>query len=194
MLCTKLLSLVYCAYSEHDDVIKWKHFPRYWPFVRGIHRSPVNSTHKGQWRGALMLPLICVWTNAWVNNRDAGDLRRYRVHYDVTVMGYTYAHNNILCRTITYWHLCCYFVVLWFYCWQVADSLWFHLVLSLKKLCKINRILYRLYNFLPVYLMLFYIIYASIPPIHSSISIHIHMIQQSIHGFIIHPFIYKVTH
>ena len=34
----------------HDDVIKWKHFPRYWPFVRGIHRSPVNSPHKGQWR------------------------------------------------------------------------------------------------------------------------------------------------
>ena len=24
---------------SHDDVIKWKHFPRYWPFVRGIHRS-----------------------------------------------------------------------------------------------------------------------------------------------------------
>ena len=38
----------------HDDVIKWEHFPRYWPFVRGIHRSPVNSPHKGQWRGALM--------------------------------------------------------------------------------------------------------------------------------------------
>ena len=34
--------------GEHDDVIKWKHFPRYWPFVRGIHRSPVNSPHKGQ--------------------------------------------------------------------------------------------------------------------------------------------------
>ena len=32
----------------HDDVIKWKHFPRYWPFVRGMHRSPVNSPHKGQ--------------------------------------------------------------------------------------------------------------------------------------------------
>ena len=32
----------------HDDVIKWKHFPRYWPFVRGIHRSPVNSPNKGQ--------------------------------------------------------------------------------------------------------------------------------------------------
>ena len=38
----------------HDDVMKWKHFPRYWPFVRRIHRSPVNSPHKGQWRGALM--------------------------------------------------------------------------------------------------------------------------------------------
>ena len=44
----------------HDDVIKWKHFPRCWPFVRGIHRSsPVNSPHKGQWRGALMFSLIC---------------------------------------------------------------------------------------------------------------------------------------
>ena len=70
----------------HDDVIKWKHFPRYWPFVRGIHRSLVNSPHKGQWRGALMFPLICVWINAWVNNREAGDLRRHRAHYDVTVM------------------------------------------------------------------------------------------------------------
>ena len=38
----------------HDDVIKWKHFPRYWPFVRGIHRSSVNSRHKTQWRGVLM--------------------------------------------------------------------------------------------------------------------------------------------
>ena len=62
----------------HDDVIKWKHFPRNWPFVRGIHRSPVNSPHKGQWRGALMFSLICVWINDWVNNREAGDLRLSR--------------------------------------------------------------------------------------------------------------------
>ena len=45
----------------HDDVIKWKHLPCYWSFVRGIHRSPVNSPHKGQWRGALMFSLICAW-------------------------------------------------------------------------------------------------------------------------------------
>ena len=70
----------------HDDVIKWKHFPRNWSFVRGIHRSPVNSPHTGQWRWALMFSLICVWINAWVNNRAIGDLRRYRAHYDVIVM------------------------------------------------------------------------------------------------------------
>ena len=70
----------------HNDVIKWKHFPRYWPFVRGIHRSPVNSTYKGQWRGALMFSLICVWIKGWVNTRKAGDLRRDRAHYDVSVM------------------------------------------------------------------------------------------------------------
>ena len=69
-----------------DDVIKWKHFPRYWSFVRGIHRSPVNSPHKGQWRGALMFSSICAWTNGWVNNRDAGDLRVRRAHYDVTAI------------------------------------------------------------------------------------------------------------
>ena len=70
----------------HDDVIKWRHFPRYWPFVRGIHRSSVNSPHKGQWRRALMFSLTCVWINGWVNNREAGDLRRHRVHYDVALM------------------------------------------------------------------------------------------------------------
>ena len=61
-------------------------FARCWPFVRGIHRSPVNSPHKGQWRGALMFSLICVWIHGWVNNREACDLRRYPAHYDVAVM------------------------------------------------------------------------------------------------------------
>ena len=61
--------------QRHGDVIKWKHFPRNWPFVRGIHRSPVSSPHKGQWRVALMFSLICVSINDWVNNREVGDLR-----------------------------------------------------------------------------------------------------------------------
>ena len=55
----------------HDDVIKWKHFPRYWPFVWGIHRSPVNSLHKGQWRGALMF-CFDLRPNKWLSKQSWG--------------------------------------------------------------------------------------------------------------------------
>ena len=55
----------------HDDVIKWKHFPCYWPFVWGIHRSPVNSPHKGQWCRALMFTLICA-LNKWLSKQSWG--------------------------------------------------------------------------------------------------------------------------
>ena len=83
---------------QHDDVIKWKHFPRHWPFVWGIHRSPVNSLHKGQWRGALMFSLICSWLKAWVNNRETGDLRHHRAHNDVFIMEYhNISHGCLLC-------------------------------------------------------------------------------------------------
>ena len=78
------------ATQWNDYVIKWKHFPRYWLFVRGIHLSPVISPHKDRWRGTLMFPLFCAWTNRWVNNRDAGDLRRHRAHYDVILMKHHY--------------------------------------------------------------------------------------------------------
>ena len=89
---------------QHDDVIKWKHFPRNWPFVREIHRSPVNFPHKGQWRGALMFSLIYAWINDWVNNREAGDLRRQHGHYDVIVM------DTVGCKSLApaldtcFWH------------------------------------------------------------------------------------------
>ena len=82
----------------HDDVIKWKHFPRNWPFVREIHRSPVNFPHKGQWRGALMFSLIYAWINGWVNNREAGDLRLQHGHYDVIVMQRISWCLNMICR------------------------------------------------------------------------------------------------
>ena len=78
--------LVTTLSSSHDDVIKWKHFPCNWPFVRGIHRSPVNSPHKGQWRGALMFSLICARIKGGVNNGEAGDLRHNHAHNDVIVM------------------------------------------------------------------------------------------------------------
>ena len=59
--------VVWICRTYHDDVIKWKHFPRHWPLC-------------GEFS------LICVWINGWVNNREAGDLRRHRGHYDVNVM------------------------------------------------------------------------------------------------------------
>ena len=71
---------------SHDDVITGKNFPRYWPFVRGIHWSSVNSPRKGQWRGTLMFSLICVWTNSWANSGEAGDLNRHHAQFDVIVI------------------------------------------------------------------------------------------------------------
>ena len=90
-LCISVTWLFTCAFHiSHDDVINWKHFPRYWPFVRGIHRSPVNSPYKGQWHGILMFSLIY----AWIKNREAGDLRRHRAHCDVIVMLSTHPWNH----------------------------------------------------------------------------------------------------
>ena len=91
-----------------DNVIKWKHFPHYWPFVGGIHWSPVNSPHKGQWRGALMFALICARINGSVNNRETGDLRRHRAHYDAIVIS------------------CIKIVIFWFYLIPVAQILIMH--------------------------------------------------------------------
>ena len=67
------------------NLTRWRHW-RYWPFVRRINRPPVNSPHKCQWRGALIFSLICAYKNLWINNLDAGHLRRHCAHYDVNVM------------------------------------------------------------------------------------------------------------
>ena len=77
----------------HDDVIKWKHFPALLAICAGNSPVPVNSPHKGQWRGASMFSLICARINGWVNNREAGDLSRYRAHYDVSAMVHGMPHN-----------------------------------------------------------------------------------------------------
>ena len=68
----------------------WRHqmetFSALLAICAGNSPVPVNSPHKGRWRGALMFSLICVCINGWINNREAGDLRRHRGHYDVNVM------------------------------------------------------------------------------------------------------------
>ena len=72
------------------DFCWWRHqmdtFYALLALCAGNSPVPVNSPHKGQWRGALMFSLFCVWINGWENNREACDLRRYRAHYDVIVM------------------------------------------------------------------------------------------------------------
>ena len=95
----------------------WRHqmetFSALMALCAGIHRAPVNSPLKGQWRGALMFSLICVWINDWVNNREAGDLRRHRAHYDDDVMRRSEIPNVIWtrktccnCRVSHQWHWC----------------------------------------------------------------------------------------
>ena len=113
----------------HNDVIKWKHFPRYWFFVRGIHlrrihRSPVNSPYKGQLGGTSKFSLIYAWTSDWVNNRKAGDLTHNNAHYDATVMLWPFneepiRRNDLLsdfasCKTkmeVSYFATACKFIL-----------------------------------------------------------------------------------
>ena len=90
---------------NHDDIIKWKHFPCYWPFVQGIHRSPVNSPHKDQWCRALMFSLIWAWINGWVNNCGAGDLRCHRTHYDVAVISFHFSSSAPMMMRASFWCL-----------------------------------------------------------------------------------------
>ena len=104
-------------------------FPRYWPFVRGIHWSPVNSPHKCQWPRALMFSLICAWMNGWVKNDEAGDLRCRRSHYDVIVMDIT--SSGVICHFL---HSCnCTFArtikiliilhyIAYIYLWQTSSQ------------------------------------------------------------------------
>ena len=63
-----------------------KTFSALLPFCAENSPVPVNSPHKGQWRGALIFSLIWTWINSWVNNPEVGDLRRHRAHCDVSVM------------------------------------------------------------------------------------------------------------
>ena len=67
-ICIGVFSKASSHRRHHDDVIKWKHFPGYWPFVRGIHRSPVVFLPKASDVEPLMFSLICAWTNGWTNN------------------------------------------------------------------------------------------------------------------------------
>ena len=84
---------------RHDDVIKCDHFARYWPFVGGIHRSPVNSPHKGQWLGALMFSFTCAlnkrlskqWWGWWFETSSRSSWRHCN---DKSVLDNSYKPSN----------------------------------------------------------------------------------------------------
>ena len=100
---TQCLSRAVTFWAIHDDIIKWKHFPRNWPFVRRIHRSRwIPHTKASDAELWCFFFLICVWINLWVNNREAGDLRRHSGHYDVNVIypGRLMAYNAVSITTL----------------------------------------------------------------------------------------------
>ena len=87
------------SFVRHDDVIKWKYFPSSCPFVGGIHRSSVNSPHKGQWHGAF------TWCFLWsVNKRPSkpSRCRWFETHR---------AHCNVNPPVTGHAELWCFFVV-----------------------------------------------------------------------------------
>ena len=84
----------------------WRHqmetFSALLALCAGNSPVSVNSPHKGHWRGALVFSFICAWINDWVNNREAGDLRRHRGHYDVNVTVSSKVFCGIQLRAISH--------------------------------------------------------------------------------------------
>ena len=118
---------MWTKHLNRADTTRWRH--QMGNIFRVTGQWPVNFPHKGQWRGALMFCFICAWINGWVNNREVGDLRRHRVHSDVTIMKENY--NNMIIRSgnqrqpVDYFHKdvavlrCLEFSLLldWISCW-----------------------------------------------------------------------------
>ena len=105
---------VYCVSLSDVLVVSWwRHqmetFSALLALCAGNSPVPVNSPHKGQWRGALMFSFIYAWINDWVNNREAGDLRRQDGHYDVIVMWI-----RDPCRLLIRWGCTIYVHFSWF--------------------------------------------------------------------------------
>ena len=79
----KLISRIDNLGVSQDGVIKWKHFSHYWPFVRAPRWIPRTKASDAELSWFFFL---CAWIHRLVNNREPGDLRRFRPHYDVIVM------------------------------------------------------------------------------------------------------------
>ena len=78
--------IVLLRFAYHDDVIKWKHFPCYWPCVRGIHRSPVNSLYKGQWRGGALMFSVMIYASRYIHTNDANGVFAVKIETNILSM------------------------------------------------------------------------------------------------------------
>ena len=92
------------VHGLHDDVShQMETFSALLAICAGNSPVTVNSSHKGQRHGALKFSLIWAWINGSVNNREAGDWRRHRAHYDVTVM--LESGHGVVWYTLFWWLL-----------------------------------------------------------------------------------------
>ena len=121
--------------------------------MRGIHRLPVNSPHKGQWRGVLIFSLICAWINGWVNSRETGDLRHHRAQYDVSVMrtcGLWSTYNKVFLMRLSFYYcmrtksLTGVILSLLLYFWQL------HIPYETINVYHMRSNSYELYTWLPI--------------------------------------------
>ena len=75
---------------KHDDTI-WKRFPHHYPFVKQIHRSPVDPPSKGPVMQGIDISLLLTRIRCWTNNHVAGNLRR---PCDATLSGVAWASQT----------------------------------------------------------------------------------------------------
>ena len=71
--CTKIVT--YKSTFTFGDVMTWKCFLHYWSPMRRLHRSSVDSSHKGSNINADRWRFLLTRTRWWANTRVASDLR-----------------------------------------------------------------------------------------------------------------------
>ena len=82
---TKCEWIFYDFQNNHDDIIKWKYFPRYWTFLGESIGTGGFPSQKPVTRSSDVFFDMRLNKN-WANNWQAGDLKRHRAHYDVIIM------------------------------------------------------------------------------------------------------------
>ena len=107
-------SLVLDVALGHNDFMKWKHFSHYWTFVRGIHRSPVDSLHKSQ-----SFDVSLIW--AWETTEKAIDIP---VIWDAIALIMTSQYCNRAFIASCYYVIILYINQHWDHSWFITSWRW----------------------------------------------------------------------